>query len=128
MSSPKEYSVTQTLRASAWVIMLFGLTASSLAAPHPIVLLPYPLFFFVFRLAKTTGDWWTSLLVTVVCIGWNVRECIDARYIRVSTLNVEPLLVAVVQTVLVGALLGQLWLAGKRRERNLPPKTAPGLE
>lgn len=117
--------MTSTLRASPWVVMLFGLAASSLAAPHPIVLLPYPLFFFVFRLAQTTGDWWAALLVTVVCVGWNVRECIDARYIHVSTLSVDPLLVALVQTALVGALFGELWLAGKRRGRNQPPQAVP---
>lgn len=114
-----------TLKISAWTTMLVGLVASSLLAPHPVVLLPYPLFFFVFRLAQSLGDWGLSLFVTVLCVGWNVWVCLDARYIHLSTLNLNPLLVALIETALAGAVIGELLWARRRRTRSaLKPSSA----
>ena len=104
-------AITFTVCSSLLVAIGIGMTAW--LYPHPVAFAPYVLLSFAIIVARHTAARGVILAITLasVCVGFWFFW--DATFVHLSTLNLIPFEIAVVESLVAGAT----WLVVHRIER-----------
>ncbi len=102
-----------TLTVCSWLLVVLGTATTAWLYPHPVAFLPYVLFPFAIISARRVGTQAVVLLLVLgsVCVGFWFFW--DAAFVRLSTLNLIPFEIAIVESLVAGTT----WLAVYRIER-----------
>jgi uncharacterized protein len=110
-----------TIKICSWLLLVLGVAVSGWLYPHPLMFAPYLVLAFVVQAASrpTTQGFVLVFTLTSVCISF--WFCWDAAFIHVSTLNLRPLVVAMVETLAAGAAWVTVYHVEKitRREKKI---------
>src|SRR5439155_25907161 len=103
-----------TFRVCSWLLVVFGIGITAWLYPHPVAFLPYVLLPFAIRAARRVSTRAVVLALTLasVCVGFWFFW--DAAFVHLSTLNLIPFEIVVVESLLAGAT----WLVVHRIERG----------
>lgn len=118
--------MAKTLTICSWLLLGLGIGVNFWLSPNPLVLAPYIFLPFVIRAARHLTARVIVLLFTLISVCVSFWFCWDARFIHLSTLNLMPLDVGLVE----GLLAGVLWFVVSRVERLRQARTTltPSLE
>jgi hypothetical protein len=105
-------SMAKTLTICSWLLVVLGVSMTAWLCPHPLAFVPYALFAFAILAARRVAVYATILVLTLfsVCVGFWFFW--DAAFVHLSTLNLIPLEVAVVESLIAGTT----WLVVRRIE------------
>jgi hypothetical protein len=102
-----------TLTICSWLLAALGAGVTVWLCPHPLMFLPYIFLGLAIRAACRLATRAFVLVLTLASASVGFWYCWDAAFVHRSTLNLTPLVVVVVETLVAGVT----WLVVRRRER-----------
>jgi uncharacterized membrane protein len=110
-----------TFRICSWLLVSFGVGMTAWLYPHPVAFVPYVLLPFAIREARhiVTRAVVLTLILAFVCVGFWFFW--DAAFVHLSTLNLIPFEVGVIESLVAGAT----WLVVRRIEHRKYAKNLP---
>jgi hypothetical protein len=103
-----------TLTVCSWLLAALGAGVTVWLCPHPLMFLPYVFLGLGIRAARRIATRAFVLILTLASASVGFWYCWDAAFIHLSTLNLTPLVVVVVEAVVAGAT----WLVVRRIEKD----------
>jgi len=96
--------MAKTLTICSWLLLALGIGLSGWLYPHPLIFVPYVVLSFVIRTARRLTTRVCVLVFTLISVCVSFLFCWDAAFIHLSTLNSTPLVVAIVEALVAGAM------------------------
>src|SRR6266496_2179582 len=103
-----------TFRICSWLLVAFGISMTAWLYPHPVAFVPYVLLPLAIRAARRIGTRAFVLTLTLASVCAGFWYFWDAAFVHLSTLNLIPLEIAVVESLVAGAT----WLVVRRVEKG----------
>jgi hypothetical protein len=105
--------MARTFTVCSWSLVALGFGVTTWLYPYAVGFVPYLLLAFATMSAHRLGSRAAVLLLTLGSVCASFWYFWDAAFIRLSTLNLMPFDVAVVESLVTGAA----WFAIRRSER-----------
>ena len=105
--------MSKTLTIYSWFLLALGIGVSGWLYPHPLIFAPYLVFPFVIRAAHRLATRVIVLVFALTSVCVSFWFCWDAAFIHLSTMNLTPLIVALVEVLVAGTM----WLVVRRVEK-----------
>jgi len=91
-----------TLTICSWLLAALGTGVTVWLCPHPLMFLPYIFLGLAIRAARRLATRAFVLVFTLASASVGFWYCWDAAYVHRSTLNLTPLVVVVVESLIAG--------------------------
>jgi len=88
-----------TLTICSWLLVALGTCVSLWLCPHPLVFLPYIFLALAIRVARRLAVRSVLLALTLACFCFTFWYCWDAAFVRVSTMNMMPIVVGLAESL-----------------------------
>jgi hypothetical protein len=96
--------MANTLTICSYSLLALGLAVAAWLYPHPLMFAPYLILPFAIHTARRLIVRWLVLAYSLILVSVGFWFCWDVTFVHVSTLNLMPLNVAMVEAVVTGAI------------------------
>jgi hypothetical protein len=94
--------MAKTLKTCSWLLAVLGVGITIWLFPNPLALAPYAVFMFPINAARRLVVRVIILVLTLLSVAVGFWFYWDAAFVHVSTLNLIPFEVAVVESLVAG--------------------------